>query len=182
MSLLTNLISYWKLDESSGNAADSQGSETLTNNATITYSAGALNNAANLASASSQYFSRASNANLQTGDIDYTISCWIKLASKATAMMIITKSQAGGASASDYEFRYNTATDRLFYQHRDSGGGTPISVVANNYGNVPTGQWIFVVFWHDATTNKGYIQVNNGTPDEAAETGTPASSTIAFEI
>src|SRR3990167_8093050 len=106
MSLITNLISYWKFDEASGNAADSQGSETLTNNATITYSAGALNNAADLVAASSQYFSRASNANLQTGDIDYTISCWVKLTTKAANFTIITKSQVGGVSASDYEFIY----------------------------------------------------------------------------
>jgi hypothetical protein len=43
--LITGLISYWKLDESSGNAADSIGSATLTNT-NVTYAAGKINNGA----------------------------------------------------------------------------------------------------------------------------------------
>ena len=44
MALTDNLVSYWKLDESSGNAADSVGSNTLTNTGTATYAAGKINN------------------------------------------------------------------------------------------------------------------------------------------
>lgn len=47
MSLLTNLIAAWKLDESSGNAADSSGNGfTLTNNNTTPYAAALINNGA----------------------------------------------------------------------------------------------------------------------------------------
>jgi len=45
-TLLTNLISYWKLDEASGNAVDSHGSNTGTNIATTPFSAGKINNGA----------------------------------------------------------------------------------------------------------------------------------------
>lgn len=56
-ALDTNLVSYWKLDESSGNASDSVGSNTLTNNNTVTYGAGWINNEASFVAASSQSLS-----------------------------------------------------------------------------------------------------------------------------
>ncbi len=45
MSLLTNLVNYYKLDESSGNAVDTVGGLTLTNTNT-TYTTGKINNGA----------------------------------------------------------------------------------------------------------------------------------------
>ena len=44
--LTDNLISHWKLDESSGNAADSHGSNTLTNNGSTPFVAAKINNGA----------------------------------------------------------------------------------------------------------------------------------------
>ena len=43
--LTTSIVSYWKLDESSGNAVDSVGSTTLTNS-NVTYATGKINNGA----------------------------------------------------------------------------------------------------------------------------------------
>ena len=43
MAISDNLISYYKFDESSGNASDSVGSNTGTNTG-LTYSAGIINN------------------------------------------------------------------------------------------------------------------------------------------
>ncbi len=45
MAITNNLISYYKLDESSGNATDRFGGNTLTNTST-TYSTGKINNGA----------------------------------------------------------------------------------------------------------------------------------------
>jgi len=56
MALTDNLISYYKLDESSGNAADSVGSNTLTNTST-SYSAGKINNCASFNGSSSKLVS-----------------------------------------------------------------------------------------------------------------------------
>lgn len=78
-TLNTGLVSYWKLDESSGNAVDSVGINTLTNNNGVTYSAGKINNGANFASASSQFLSitDASQSGLDiTGDMSF--ACWLK--------------------------------------------------------------------------------------------------------
>lgn len=54
----TSITSYWKLDESSGNAADSVGSNTLTNTGSMTYGTGKINNGASIASG--KYLTRTS--------------------------------------------------------------------------------------------------------------------------
>lgn len=81
MALTTNLQAYYKFDESSGNASDSSGNgNTLTNNNTATFSAGKINNGADLEDSSSQYFSAADSASLDiTGDLSF--SGWVKVES-----------------------------------------------------------------------------------------------------
>lgn len=56
MALTDNLVSYWKLDESSGNASDSVGSNTLTNNGTAGYASGKINNAVDFGTGDNLFF------------------------------------------------------------------------------------------------------------------------------
>ncbi len=82
LSVLTNLVSYWKLDESSGNATDTIGSNTLTNTNTVTYSAGKVNNGATMVSASSQELKITDGSQVGldiTGNL--TIAYWFKRSS-----------------------------------------------------------------------------------------------------
>lgn len=85
MSLLTNQVSYWKLDESSGNAADSAGSNTLTNT-NVTYTTGKINNGAVF---------NGSNAKLVMGSTafgpSYSYSFWVYRNSSASNMSLISK-------------------------------------------------------------------------------------------
>lgn len=79
-ALLTNLNAYYKLDESSGNAADSSGNGlTLTNTNVVTYAAAKINNGASLARASSQYFTAVDNA-LFNPSTAMSYFVWIKTA------------------------------------------------------------------------------------------------------
>ena len=74
--LSDGLVGYWKMDETSGNAADSSGvGSTLTNNGTATFSAAKYGNGAEL-DGSTQFFDAADNATLSiTGSL--TLSAWI---------------------------------------------------------------------------------------------------------
>ncbi len=55
--LSSGLVGYWKMDEVSGNAADSSGNGiTLTNTNTVAYAAGKFGNSGSFTAASSQYF------------------------------------------------------------------------------------------------------------------------------
>jgi hypothetical protein len=93
MSLTANLIGYWKLNESSGDATDSSGEgHTLTNNGTVTYSAGKLNNCANIST--DKYFSNASYTDFDLGTDIFTVAFWEKRNGNpaSTELMITTSS------------------------------------------------------------------------------------------
>ncbi len=63
----TNLVSWWKLDESSGNRSDSQSNNLLTDNNTVTSIAGKKNNAAHFTLANSEYLSIPDNSSVSMG-------------------------------------------------------------------------------------------------------------------
>lgn len=95
---------YYKFDEASGNAADATpGGNTLTNNGTATFAAGALNNATTLASASSQYFSHADAAAFQA-TTSFSLSAWVKLTSApgGAEFALATKANTGTPAVSFY--------------------------------------------------------------------------------
>ena len=107
MALIDNQVSYWKLDESSGNASDSEGSNTLTNS-NVTYQAGKINNGALWNSATDVLqIADGSQSGLDiTGDISF--SFWVKLTSQpgsGTFQMFIWKYLASGSQRA-YQLYY----------------------------------------------------------------------------
>lgn len=80
MALTDQLVSYYKLNESSGNASDSVGANTLTNNSTVGYVPALINNGADLsASNSTKYFSRADSLGLGTTNASiWSYNIWTK--------------------------------------------------------------------------------------------------------
>jgi hypothetical protein len=89
MALTDNLLSYWKFDESSGNASDSVGGLTLTNNGTATFTAGKINNCATL-NGSSQYFSNTDPASMD-GMSQFSASFWLNPSSLVVDQQPFTK-------------------------------------------------------------------------------------------
>lgn len=75
-SLLTDLISYWTLDEASGTRFDSHGSNDLTDNNTVTSAAGKLGDAAQFTVANGEYLSVADNASLDLTTA-MTLAGWV---------------------------------------------------------------------------------------------------------
>lgn len=132
MALTDNLVSYWKLDESSGNAADSVASNTLTNNNTVLYAPAKINNGASMVAASSQSLSIAdgSQAGLDLSG-DMSISLWVNP---------VTLSATGGNNAmvgkdntSDraYDFYLTNSSGTVNITHfiySSSGDNTTITV------------------------------------------------------
>jgi len=111
MSLLTKTTTYWKFDESSGNPVDSTaGARTLTNNGTIAFAAGIINNGGDLSTSnSSRYFSRADALGLTTGNFGFSFWLKINTAPAASTQTIVACTT-------------NTGHLRLKIEYIDSGG------------------------------------------------------------
>ncbi len=79
MALTDNILAYYKLDESSGNASDATGNGlTLTNTNTVPYGTGIINNGAQINNGgAARYLTRTSAVISATND--FTLSFWVNL-------------------------------------------------------------------------------------------------------
>lgn len=151
MALTDNLVSYWKLNESSGNAVDSVGSNTGTSTG-VTYSTGKINNGAVY---NGSAFHTLTPSLLPTGNSSFTHSIWVK----------ITTAPGIGVP---YAFIYNgntTSKASVSLQYVNSGGTTILyggAFAANISYNttLTTDTWYHVAQTYDGTTNLLYL---NGT-------------------
>jgi len=169
MALADKYIAYWKLDESSGNAADSVGSLTLTNNNSAAYVAGKINNGIDLESGSSQYLSATDPAILD-GLSKFSISLWLKFESIADDMMPVTK--WGATLATNQAWRLITSGGKL---QLVIGTGSASGTVTANQA-ISTGVWYHVAFTWDGSLSSGsrakaYVDGSDVTLSD----GTPAT-------
>lgn len=160
--LSTNLVSYWKFDESSGNASDSVGSNTLTNVNSTSFATGKIGNGADLELSSSNYFYKEDNSSLDiTNNLSY--SFWFKAETVGSGgdYRIINK----WYDASEYIIRINDTSLNILVS---ASGGT---VQVANAQTVTAGVWYHCVFTYNSTDGLK-VYVNAGTPSTAAANGT----------
>lgn len=174
MSLLTNLVAYWKFDEASGNAADAQGSNTLTDNGSVGSATGIINNARSFTAASSQYFEAADNADLSVADIDFTFAFWFKANSQPGSMEIISKDDF--STNREYSIRTINATIRFTIV---GSGGSNVNASTDTWS---TGGWYYVICWHDSVANTSNVQINDGTAHSSSYTFGGQDKAASFEI
>ncbi len=157
MALTDNLVSYYKLDESSGDASDSVGSITMTNYGTVTYTTGKINNGADGGTGSnSKQLLNTTQSPLSYSDIQtaFTISVWINPNTSLTG----TNCFFGGVNPSngtnrryvDILFQSTTNTIRMRYGHSSE-------TFFNTTVNPTSGTWYHVVFTYDGSTMKSYV-------------------------
>jgi len=148
MALTDNLVAYWKLDESSGNAADSASTNTLTNTG-VTYSAGKINNGAVFVDAT-DYLSINDNAPLSfTGD--FSASFWINLSSFPASEVVGCYGKFNVGTQRAYLCRlYNNAGSPELYMNI-SANGTTATQANNAIGTLSTGTWYHIVTVYDAS-------------------------------
>ncbi len=179
MAILDNLISYWALDEASGNALDSHGSNTLTETSgTIGSAAGKIGTCRDFELGDTANFSVADNAALSTGDIDFSVAAWVQFESVASSY-IVTKHAATGNQREFALFYTTSGTDG--FRLSVSNDGTAEVVV--EWPATPTpGVWYFVACGHSAAANDIWISVDGGTPVTASHATGVFDSTTAFMI
>lgn len=164
MALIDNIVAYYKLDESSGNASDATGGgKTLTNNNTVAYAAGKINNGADFSSTNTNKSLRINN-DMGIGGGNVSISAWIK------------------RESSDFMFpiQVQDATSHIAYSlSYESGGIKANRNKINTVVNQTTAQaislstWAHVVLTYDGSTVSCYV--NAGTPQTVASSGNGGS-------
>ncbi len=161
MSLLTNLVSYWAFDEASGNRADSNGSNTLTDNNTVGSATGKINLAADFEADNSETLSHASNSDLQIAStsVSYEFSVWAKPESLSTQQLITKRTSNNVSDGLEYMLRFDSGTPTMYWGYAGGGG---FGSIASSH-TVSTGTWYFVTFGFEDSTGRFFISVDNNT-------------------
>lgn len=164
MPLLDNLEAYWELEESSGTRVDSHGSNDLTDNNTVGQGTGILgsSNCGDFESGNSEYLNNTSPSFTFDDAEDFTVSCWVKRESGVVGWVWALQDAANDYIAV-FEFGAN------FWLRFNTGGTQQVS----HGTTISNGTWYHLLAEFDASENKGYLNVNNGTRVEVSVTLTP---------
>ena len=166
----TSLVAHWRLDETSGTRTDSEGSNNLTDNNTVLYSPGHLKNSADFESSNNEYLSIADNADLSTGDIDFSTSLWVYLEDINTNGLITKGGESG--SLREWGLLTNSSGGLRFYISSD---GTAESKSITWSKTMTAKTWYHITAWHDASGDEIGLTVNNSTPETLATAGVAPS-------
>lgn len=170
MSIFTNQVSSWKLDESSGNATDSVGSNTLANT-NVTYATGLVNNGAVFNGTNAKLVS-GSNLGI-SGAGARTFSMWVKFSAQPSASTF-TLFNYGVAVADNYQsFEY---TDTAGAKTLNWGAAGDDLTVSQTFSN---GVWYHILGTFDGTTATLYVNgVSVGSANKAGWNTTNSHATF----
>lgn len=159
------MVSWWGFNESSGNASDSHGSNTLTNVGSMPYVAAKIGNGADISKAGGKYLSRSSAVLTALDNI--SISCWVNISSTSISGSFFRVGTSGinygwGIGIGGNEYRFN-GNDLILLCD---------GIVWNKFGTIGSTGWKHIVVLRDAGTWKAYI---NGASFGTTFTTTPNS-------
>ena len=181
MALIDNLISYWKLDETSGTRADSHGSNDLTDNNTVGSATGIINNGADFESTNSEFLSitdaAQSGLDLGAGGTDFSISFWFNAESLPSSGQYRTWfwKWVGGTNNRQYVIDLTNAsgTYKSSILLSSTGSAGAYSSEVNFSTSFSTATWYHFVYVYDASAGELKAYVNASL--EVTHTGTPTS-------
>lgn len=160
MALTDSLVAFWRLDEASGNRADSSGNGyTLTDVNTVASRAGLIGTAADFVAASSQALTttNATVCGTIVGASSWTLTMWLNPDLDDVARqpagtfdggftgLICTRNYTGGG---------DTYTSAQFW----NDAGSPL--IQNPSVACPVGAWTFFACWVDTAAGKFYARTN----------------------
>lgn len=131
-SILTSFVSYWPLDEASGNRSDKYGSAVMQESGGVLYAGGIRNQAALFVESSSQFL-RAASSQLFTANSAFSYSAWFYLNSTGgTARRTILSKRGSGTATTELVTNGNFETDASGWT---AAGNTLSSVSGGQSGN-----------------------------------------------
>lgn len=159
-SLLTGLVAYWTMDETSGNRLDSVASHTAVPNNAPGYAAGKHGNAVDLERDSNQYLTVTDHADIRFGTGSFSLSYWMK---PETLMY-------GEVSQGTIVSKNYTGFESYIYQGRNHFylGGTANQAVGSI--DLSTGVWYHVCCVRNGSAVATYINGSaNGSSTNSAD-------------
>lgn len=178
-SLANSIIAHWKLNEASGNALDSVGSFTLTDNATVTSSTGIVYPfARQFVIANGEYLSAADTAALRLGDQLW----WWSIRFKPTAVNV-TSVLMGKFRTSDNTREWQLAQINNGLTFTVSSLGTAasasnVSIASSLIANT----WVTAMGYHDPVNNLIGLTINGGEFVTASHSGGAFGGGAEFAI
>lgn len=174
MALTDNLVSYWKADEASGNAADSVGSNTGTPQGSAGRATGIISNGLAVALTGAKYYT-ITDTGMPIGAGARSISCWINLSSLV------------GDGANGVFFNYGklgTLSAEFLFGIRGAASNVQYPVI-DDYGHADVGgtdlalstsTWYHIVMtWNGSG---GYIVYKNGSSNQTVTKTDTAPNTV----
>lgn len=165
------------MDEPSGDALDTKGSNTLTDNNGVTTQTGVIGSSREFTAASNQRLTRTDSADLSSM---VTVWFWCRFGGTLDAGLnpgIISKWPGVGQN----EFTVFMSGDDQRMEFTASGDGTTTATVkADNFGAVPTSMWLFGVAWVDSGASTINIQVGTLGSDNLSAVNSAAFSGSVF--
>lgn len=156
---VANLVSWWPLNEQSGNRADAHGASTLTDNNTVLYAAGLVGNAADFERDNTESLSHADDAALSlVGSL--TIAGWIKIESMPTLRCGIAHKFTDITSTNGYGLSLEVSGGSTYLHMHIGGSGTYTNLV--NSTALSTGTWYFVYGQWDDSVDTLYAGIDAG--------------------
>ena len=175
-SLRQGLVGYWPLNETAASgdvtAEDKSGKGyDLTSNNSVLSAAGKIGNARDFTTANSEFLSIASNADMQFGQKDWTLSCWFN--ADIFTGQLVAKDLSGQR---EMEFRTSgTSSNSMLLVIYHSGGGLTVSLGSG----LSTGVWYFGAARYVASTNTATLRLNATTGTGLVTAGQTANSGTA---
>ena len=161
---ITSLEAWWKLDETSGNRADSHGSNTLTDNNTVLYGAGKVLNAADFELDNSEFLSSADNASLSFADEDFSIGTLIKPETLPGGNDLGIVNKDDGVNREYVCVIDNASNKPIFYVFTNGAVFASVSGASA----LQEGVWTTLIFGHDSVANVVWISMDGGAKETTA--------------
>lgn len=130
---------------------------------------------------STQYFEHTDDTDFETGDIDFWCAGWVYLDSTAASQVMFGKWLATGDQREWLLLYSSTSSTFRLAVTSDGTTGTQTNLDAS-IGTPSTGQWYFVVGYHDAASNLVGISVNGGAFATAAYSAGVFAGTGKFAV
>jgi hypothetical protein len=180
--LMRSLVSYWPLDEASGTRRDAVGSNSLTDNNTVTGGtgpSGALPLASQFTAANTETLSRVDNDTLSVEGQSFSFVIWSYFDSFGANRGIAGKDE-NSAGNREWFLRYSTAITRFSANLQNSG----VNLISlTDLSPIPsTGEWYMHCLTFNAQTRQASLSSNARSRTTGTASGDITASGGAFRI